>query len=90
MQNYSETYLYLIPTPLDNDNILKWITKFHIDIIKNIDVFIISIKENNVMVFYSVIFYSIVTLALVFYTGGISLSYSHLWCMRGKEGGVSC
>lgn len=42
--------------------------------IKNIDVFIISIKENNVMVFYSVIFYSIVTLALVFYTGGISLT----------------
>lgn len=42
MQNHSETYLYLIPTPLDNDNILKWITKFHIDIIKNIDVFIVE------------------------------------------------
>ena len=38
----SSASLFLIPTPLANDNISKWVTSFHIEIIKSIDVFIVE------------------------------------------------
>lgn len=38
----SKSCLYLIPTPLDNENTLKWVNAFHIEIIKKIDVFIVE------------------------------------------------